>query len=131
MKEMNMERAVESKRVLVVDDNADAAFVVAELLKFRGHEVEVAFGGPEGYAAAVAMAPDVVLLDIGMPVMNGYQVAVALRSDAKTRAIRLIALTAWGDAESRARAVSSGFDRHLVKPADFESIFQAVESAAV
>jgi CheY-like chemotaxis protein len=127
---MIMERATETRRILVVDDNADAAFVVAEVLKYRGHVVEVAFGGPEGYAAAVATSPDVVVLDIGMPVMDGYQVAMALRGGAATRAVRLIALTAWGDSESRARVVTSGFDGHLVKPADFESLFQAVEFRA-
>jgi DNA-binding response OmpR family regulator len=113
-----------------VDDNANAAFFVAELLKFRGREVEVAFGGREGYAAAIAMRPDVVVLDIGMPVMDGYQVALALRGEVATRTVRLIALTAWGDSESRARTITSGFNRNLVKPADFESLFYAVESAA-
>lgn len=115
------------RRVLVVDDNADAALLVAEVLRFRGHSVEVAFGGREGLAAAAATIPDVVLLDIGMPVMDGYQVAKALRGGASTRGVRLVALTAWGDSESRMRAIESGFDEHLVKPANFGSLYQAVE----
>jgi DNA-binding response OmpR family regulator len=123
-----MEMASAVKRVLVVDDNADAAFLVAELLKYRGHNVEVAVGGPEGFAAATAMIPDVVLLDLGMPMMDGYQVAKALRDGTSTCAMRLIALTAWGDTESRSRVIQAGFDEHLVKPATFGELYEAVES---
>ena len=123
-----MEMAIAVKRVLVVDDNADAAFLVAELLRYRGHNVEVAVGGPEGFAAATAMIPDVVLLDLGMPMMDGYQVARALRDGASTCAMRLVALTAWGDTESRSRVIEAGFDEHLVKPANFGALYEAVES---
>ena len=122
-----MNQAVASKRVLVVDDNADAALLVAELLRTRGHIVEVATGGPQGLDAATTTLPDVVLLDIGMPVMDGYQVATALREGASTNSIRLIALTVWGDMESRARAIKCGFDIHLVKPASFDALFSAIE----
>lgn len=122
-----MDQAAASKRVLVVDDNADAAFLVAELLTLRGHRVEVATGGPQGFDAASKTLPDVVLLDIGMPVMDGYQVATALREGLSTRSIRLVALTAWGDMESRARAIRCGFDSHLVKPANFGALFSAIE----
>lgn len=126
-----MDQATASKRVLVVDDNADAAYLVAELLTMRGHRVEVATGGPQGFDAATATLPDVVLLDIGMPVMDGYQVATALRVGALTKGIRLVALTAWGDVESRARAIKSGFDSHLVKPADFGELFSAIEISSI
>lgn len=122
-----MNQASAPKRVLVVDDNEDAAFLVAEVLRMRGHEVQVATGGPEGYTAATTSLPDVVVLDIGMPVMDGYQVAVALRAATLTCGVRLIALTAWSDRESRMRAIQSGFNSHLVKPADFEELFQAIE----
>ena len=122
-----MDQAGASKRVLVVDDNEDAAFLVAELLRARGHIVEVATGGPQGFDAATATLPDVVLLDIGMPVMDGYQVATALREGTSTKSIRLIALTAWGDVDSRARAIKCGFDIHLVKPASFDALFSAIE----
>lgn len=116
------------KRVLVVDDNEDAATLVAELLRMRGHSVEVANGGVEGLEAANASLPDVVLLDIGMPVMDGYQVAQALRRATLTCGVCLVALTAWGDADSRARARDSGFDLHLVKPASFDALFHAIEA---
>lgn len=125
-----MDQAAALMKVLIVDDNADAAFLVAELLRMRGHCVDVAIGGPEGFAAATAMLPDVVLLDIGMPVMDGYQVATALRQGPLTRGVKLIALTAWGDAESRSRAIRCGFDCHLVKPANFRALFEAVEAVA-
>ena len=122
-----MDQASAPMRVLVVDDNEDAAVLIAEVLRMRGHTVEVATGGPEGFASASDHPPDVVVLDIGMPVMDGYQVASALRASALTRGLRLVALTAWGDAESRARARAAGFDCHLVKPANFGALFQAVE----
>jgi CheY-like chemotaxis protein len=127
---MAMDQAAAVLSILVVDDNADAAFLVAEVLKMRGHRVEVATGGFEGFAAATAMLPDVVLLDIGMPGMDGYQVATALRNGELTRGVKIIALTAWGDAESRAKTASCGFDRHLVKPADFGELLEAVELTA-
>lgn len=122
-----MKVTIALKHVLVVDDNADAALLVAELLRYRGHSVEVAVGGLQGFAAATAMLPDVVLLDLGMPVMDGYQVAKALRSGALTRAMRLVALTAWGDSDSRTRVIQAGFDEHLIKPADFGTLYQAAE----
>lgn len=125
-----MDLATISKRVLVVDDNVDAGLLVAEVLRLRGHSVDIATGGPEGLAAATATVPDVVVLDIGMPLMDGYQVAEALRGGSLTNRVRLVALTAWGDNESRARALRCGFDTHLVKPANFAALFQAVEASA-
>lgn len=125
-----MDQATEARRVLVVDDNADAAYLVADVLKMRGHIVEVATGGAEGLAAANTTLPDVVVLDIGMPGLDEYQVATALRAGDQTSTVRLVALTAWGDSEPRAHAVKSGFDSHLVKPANFAALFLAVEAAA-
>lgn len=122
-----MEQATALLRVLVVDDNEDAAMLIAELLRMRGHVVQVATGGPQGLEAANLTVPDVVLLDIGMPVMDGYQVAIALRQSASTSKVRIVALTAWGDVDSRQRAIKSGFDFHLVKPAPFDDLFKAVE----
>lgn len=122
-----MEQAAALLRVLVVDDNEDAAMLTAELLRMRGHSVEVATGGPQGLEAASFSIPDVVVLDIGMPVMDGYQVALALRHSTRTSKVRLVALTAWGDAVARHKAISSGFDFHLVKPAPFNDLFKAVE----
>lgn len=122
-----MDQAAAALSVLVVDDNADAASLVAELLRMRGHCVEVATGGVEGFAAATAMLPDVVLLDLGMPGMDGYQVATALRRGTLTHGVKIVALTAWGDDEVRSRTAGCGFNGHLVKPATFADLLEAVE----
>lgn len=102
---------------MIVDDNVDAADLIAEVLRMYEMGVEVAYGGQEGLAAAKASCPDVIFLDIGMPFMDGYQVAKALRSDATMTSVKIIALTAWGDASSREKSRDAGFDVHLTKPA--------------
>jgi CheY-like chemotaxis protein len=105
------------RRILVVDDNLDAAELAAQLLILQGHQVVFACNGVDALAAADRLAPDVVFLDIGMPDMDGYQVASALRQSDKCSSARIVALTAWGNGRSRAKAKASGFDSHLVKPA--------------
>jgi signal transduction histidine kinase len=115
------------KRVLVVDDNADAAELVAELLRERGHEVVVAEDGPSALRVAERFVPDVAILDIGLPVMNGYELAAELRRG-PARAARLIAVTGYGQASDRARAEAAGFAVHLVKPVDFAALESSVES---
>lgn len=109
-------------RILVVDDNVDAAELVAELVGMLGHDVSVAYGGAEAIATARRFFPNLIFLDIGMPGMDGYEVAATLRRAPWFLATRIVALTAWGDAVSRARAISCGFDGHLVKPALLESL---------
>lgn len=116
------DRRLNVRRILVIDDNADAADLLGAIMAMEGHVVEVAHGGREGLAAAANFLPDVVFLDIGMPGMDGYQVAIELRRNPSLVAVRIVALTAWGDAESRARVVECGFDAHLVKPAKIESL---------
>lgn len=106
-----------TNRILVVDDNVDAADLTAELLRHFGLRVDVAYGGHEGFAAAKAIAPDVIFLDLGMPQMDGYAVAKALRAEAAMKRMRIVALTAWGDHEAREQTKAAGFDMHLVKPA--------------
>lgn len=120
-----------SFRVLVVDDNSDAADVLAELLKFNGLEVAVAYGGEQAIAIAEAFRPDVVFLDIGMPVLDGYQTARALREKLST-SVYIVALTAWNDAATLTRVAQAGFDRHLTKPANLDAILTiiAVRAAA-
>lgn len=113
--------------VLVVDDNIDAADMTAELLRMHGISVAVAYGGPEGFDMAIKIKPDVIVLDVGMPVMDGCAVAAALRKDATFVKVRLVALTAWGDAESRERTCVAGFDLHLTKPASLASLLSAVQ----
>lgn len=106
-----------SRRILVVDDNFDAAELVALLLTLQGHECAFACNGADALKAADRLDPDVIFLDIGMIGMDGYEVALALRQFARFSSTRIVALTAWGNSRTRAKAKASGFDSHLVKPA--------------
>jgi PAS domain S-box-containing protein len=103
-------------RLLVVDDNQDAAVSLAMLLRLQGHEVRVAHSGPAALEAVKDYAPDVVFLDIGMPGMDGYEVARRLRRQPGLEKVVLAALTGWGQQEDRRRTAEAGFDHHLVKP---------------
>jgi DNA-binding response OmpR family regulator len=109
-------------RVLIVEDNADAAEILRALLEYHGYLVSVAYTGPAGVTAAKAERPDVVLCDIGLPGMDGYAVAGALRKNPETVAARLIAVTGYGREADKRRALESGFDLHLVKPVDAEQL---------
>jgi PAS domain S-box-containing protein len=109
-------------RVLVVEDNWDAAESLRMLLESFAHEVTVARTGPEGVEAAARVQPDVVLCDIGLPGMDGYAVATALRQNPSTTGMRLVAVTGYGQEEDRRRAREAGFDEHLVKPVDPERL---------
>jgi CheY-like chemotaxis protein len=104
--------------VLVVEDNRDAADSLRMLLEAYGHEVEVAYSGPDGVRVAAEYRPEVVVCDIGLPGLDGYGVAGALRRNPATAAARLIALSGYGRDEDRRRAREAGFDDHLTKPAD-------------
>lgn len=115
-------------RVLVVEDNRDAAESLRLLLYHSGYEVAVAFNGHDGLRAAKRMRPDVVLCDIGLPDSNGFVVASALREDPETAAARLIAVTAYGKDEDRRRAREAGFDLHLVKPVDPAVLLSRLQS---
>jgi len=106
------------RRVLVVDDNHDAADSLGMLLQFLGADVMVVHDGHAALAAIASFQPAVVLLDLGMPGMNGFEVARRLREDPAARGITLVALTGWGQREDRRRTTEAGFDYHLVKPAD-------------
>jgi len=120
------------RRVLVVDDNVDGAETLTMLLRIRGHETRTAHTGPEALDAACSFKPDVVILDIGLPCMNGYEVARRLRRDPLLCGAVLVALTGWGSEENKQRSSEAGFDFHLTKPvevADIESILaRAVRS---
>lgn len=107
-----------ARRVLVVDDNRDSADSMAMLLQLHGHEVRVAYDGLEGVRAALADAPDVVLCDIGLPGLDGFCVARALRDDPRTARARLIAITGYGTEQTRRMCREAGFDRHFTKPVD-------------
>ncbi|MCK6530214.1 ATP-binding protein [Myxococcota bacterium] len=106
------------RRVLVVEDQADAAYTLRTLLELDGHRVEVAHTGPEGVEAARRFRPDVVLCDIGLPGMDGYAVARALRRDPACAGMKLVAVSGYGQEEDRRRSREVGFDEHLTKPVD-------------
>jgi DNA-binding response OmpR family regulator len=89
------------------------------LLKVSGHQVDTAHDGPDAIDAALNIEPDVILLDIGLPILNGYEVARRIREKQKQKRPALIALTGWGQEEDRRRSREAGFDAHLVKPVDF------------
>ncbi|UVW27631.1 ATP-binding protein [Massilia sp. H6] len=116
-------------RVLVVDDNADAAQMLATLLEAHGHAVSVAYDGSSGYACALRERPDVMLLDIGLPDMDGHELARRLRASSVTAGATLVALTGYGQSEDRERAREAGFDRHLVKPADLSALLAILAQA--
>jgi signal transduction histidine kinase len=107
-------------RLLVVDDNHDAAESLALLLRYKGHAVTTAADGPSALEMALAERPEVVLLDIGLPGMDGYAVARELRQCAELHGTLLVALTGYGQPEDREKSRAAGFDRHFVKPIDFE-----------
>ena len=103
-------------RVLVVDDNADSARTLAWAIELEGYEVSVCLSGQQAVEMARGFRPHVVLLDLGMPGMNGYEVCKALREDATLGHIKIIAQTGWSDAAAKRKTAEAGFDLHLVKP---------------
>ena len=109
-------------RVLVVDDNRDAADSMASLLRAMGHDVRVAYGGVDGLALARGYAPQLALLDIGMPVMDGHALARAIRALDTGAAMMLVALTGWGQHDDRERSRAAGFDEHVAKPIDVATL---------
>jgi CheY-like chemotaxis protein len=115
-------------RVLVVDDNHDAAEAAAVFLSLAGHEVKAVGDGLEALASAPVFAPDVVVLDIGLPGMDGYEVARRLRGVPETRDSLLVALTGYGQQGDRERAQKAGFDHHLTKPAEPNELLALIES---
>jgi two-component system CheB/CheR fusion protein len=119
-----------ARRVLVVDDNVDTAESMALLLRLRGHEVEVAFSGPMALEMADAFEPGIVLLDIGLPGLDGYEVARELRRRPRLAKALLVALTGYGQETDRSRAREAGFDHHLTKPADPTLIYGLLESGS-
>jgi signal transduction histidine kinase/ActR/RegA family two-component response regulator len=118
--------AAVERRVLVVDDNHDAADSLAAVLEFEGHEVRTAYGAREALRASRSFRPEVVFLDIGMPEMNGLDVARRLRQQDESRHAHLIAMTGWGQEADRRRAKAAGFDDHLVKPVTPEAVAEVL-----
>jgi PAS domain S-box-containing protein len=117
------------QRVLVIEDNVDAADSLKDVLELNGHAVEVAHSGPDGLARARAFRPDVVLCDIGLPGMDGYEVVGALRSDPELRSAGLVALTGYGQPEDLDAAAAAGFDAHVTKPPRIETLEESMSEA--
>jgi CheY-like chemotaxis protein len=114
------------RRVLIVDDNVDGADSLAMLLQHGGHETHLAHDGLQAIEAAERLRPDAVLLDIGLPRLNGYDVCQHIRGQPWGRGLTLIALTGWGQDEDRSRSKQAGFDAHLVKPVDYDVLAQVL-----
>jgi CheY-like chemotaxis protein len=116
--------------VLVVDDNEDAAQGIAAWLESYGHVVRVAFDGPSALRVAAEQRPQLALVDIGLPVMDGYELAERLRAIPELRDLTLVAVTGYGQTADRARSAAAGFAEHLVKPVALARIAALVERLA-
>jgi DNA-binding response OmpR family regulator len=117
-------------RVLIVDDNQDAALGLALIMRAFGYQAQTVPDGLSAVPAALDYLPDVVLMDIGMPGMNGYDVACKFRQSDALKSAVLVAVTGWGSEDDRKRSVDAGFDHHLVKPADITKLREILESVA-
>jgi len=114
------------RRILVVDDNEDARVLLADVLAELGHEVKSAADGPEALELVRSFTPEIAILDIGLPVMDGYELAVRLRETTDGSRVRLLALSGYGHAADQARSKAAGFDRHLVKPVELRRLLNAM-----
>jgi signal transduction histidine kinase/CheY-like chemotaxis protein len=121
---------VPAKRILIIDDNIDGAIALAQILTMVGHECETVYSAQEGLQRAVSYRPDVVLLDIGLPVIDGYEIARRMRQNKQLNETRIIALTGYGQAEDRERALAAGFDDHFAKPVDFTRLQRTLTEAS-
>ena len=119
---------VVGRRILIVDDSEDGAESLAMLLQFSGHETHKAYDGVEAIEAAERLRPDAVLLDIGLPKLNGYEVCSRIRQEPWGKSLMLVALTGWGQEEDRHRSREVGFDAHLVKPVDHDVLLRLLAS---
>lgn len=109
-------------RILIVDDNQDAATSLALLLGIAGNETQIAHDGLEAIETAAEFQPDVILLDIGLPKLNGYEACRRIRDQPWGKHIVLVALTGWSMDEERKESINAGFDHHLVKPVEFDAL---------
>ncbi len=118
--------AVAGRRILLVDDNDDARSTLASLLVLEGADVIEARDGTGALRSARNEQPPVAVIDIGLPDIDGYEVARQLRLDPRTQSMHLVALTGYGQEADRQRAQAAGFDRHLTKPVDFDELLAAI-----
>lgn len=117
------------RRVLVVDDHRDAARILSLMLDTLGHDVRMATNGEQALDEVRAFHPEVVFLDIGLPRLDGYEVARRLRTRPEGKDVKLVALTGWGHEEDRQRSREAGFDHHLVKPVNARTLRALLEAA--
>jgi CheY-like chemotaxis protein len=117
-------------RILVVDDNRDAAASLATLLEITGHETFTAHDGPTALEEIAELRPDVALLDIGLPRVNGFEVCRRVREQPWGSDVTMIALTGWGQEADRRKSTEAGFDGHLVKPVDYPTLITMVDTLA-
>jgi len=123
-----VESSLTPRHILIVDDNYDCAETFAVLLKMQGHSTELAHDGESALAKAYLNHPDVILLDIGMPNLDGLQVCKKIRSEPWGRAVIIVAQTGWGTSSDRMKTTEAGFDAHLVKPIDGSLLLQTLNS---
>ena len=112
--------------VLIVDDNQDSAMSLAKLLTLTGYETRTAYDGLAALEAAATFRPDVLLLDIGLPKLNGYEAARKIREEPWGKEMILVALTGWGQEEARRESKDAGFNGHLVKPVDYTALIKLI-----
>ncbi len=112
------------RKILVVDDNRDAADSIALLLEVAGHEVRTAYDGPDALNLAAVFKPEVVILDLGLPSMDGFEIARQIEGQSWGKDIALVALTGWGQQEDYRKTTDAGFDAHLVKPVAPEDLLR-------
>jgi CheY-like chemotaxis protein len=125
----NRTARISPKRLLVVEDNHDVAQMLSEVLHIYGYATRVAYDGISALEVAKSFRPDVALVDIGLPAMDGYQLARRLRQLPELRKTRLFAVTGYGQLADRMRSAQAGFDRHLVKPVDLEELRRLIDAA--
>jgi CheY-like chemotaxis protein len=123
-------RSARCKKILVVDDNPDEAELVSALLERDGHEVRSAHAANDAIRVAMQFQPDVAFLDIGLPLMDGFQLAAALRALPELRDCRMIAITGYDDADDREQSANVGFEAHLVKPISMDTLRAVVGASS-
>jgi DNA-binding response OmpR family regulator len=121
--------AAAPRRILVVDDNRDGVASLALLLNMAGHETRTAFDGEEAVKVAEQFDPHIVLLDLGLPKLNGYDVCRRIRKQKQGMSILIVAVTGWGQDEDKMKSLDAGFDMHLVKPVEAEHLMAVLAAA--
>ncbi len=123
-----MEKSEKSRRILIIEDNFDSAETLKALLEMQNHTLEIAHDGRSGLEKSLKFEPEIVICDIGLPGdFDGYDVAKSFREDERLKSVFLIALSGYGQKEDVQQSIQSGFDFHLVKPPDFDKLFDLIE----